>query len=125
MPPGDLSARLTVAFDAMRVALAALDPLGKRVTTDPGDALNVLPAIVLGPPNVVLDGYGTATEMTFVVCLIVARDAAAVVTLLGHLPSVMEALDETEASVIRADPGVYAPDSHNLPCYEITVEYPM
>lgn len=119
-------ANVQAAADELLAVLATVaDPLGKRVHPEPGEALNVLPALVLGPPAITFTGYGDASEATFLVYLVTSAAAGALADLWRWLSDVVTALDESAGAVQRADPGTYLAGTAALPCYEIRVEYPL
>lgn len=119
-------ANVLAASDAVAQALATVpDPLGKRVHGEPGEALNALPALVISPPALTFSGYGNAVDVTFLVYLVTSASAGAVAELLRWLPDVVTALGESDAVVLRADPGVYLAGAVSLPCYEITIDFPL
>lgn len=80
------------------------------------------PALVLGPPEQVWEGYGAAPRTaTFQVALIVKQDERAVAALLDLLPSVTAALNAVQdCSVVRAVPGTWPVG--DLPAYLIEIE---
>ncbi len=80
------------------------------------------PAVVLGPPEQVWEGYGDAPRSaTFQVALVVAKNSRAVPDLLDLLPSVTAVLhDVQDCAVVRAAPGTWPVGE--LPAYLIEVE---
>lgn len=120
------ASRITAAYQDLAAALAEVSEVAKRVSADVGSELPVLPAVVIGPPSLTFDGYGTATDATFLVYVVVAANAQALPKLWDLVPPAYEAIEANSDGVVRrADPGVWTAGTADLPCYEIAVEYPL
>ncbi len=80
------------------------------------------PAVVLGPPEQLWEGYGDAPRNArFTVALVVKQDERAVTRLLELLPSVTAALNNVQdCAVTRAAPGTWPVG--DLPAYLIEIE---
>lgn len=117
---------------AAQTILAALNAqLGQQflVTGDPG-GLNSPPALVLGPPRLLWESFGTArgntppTSATFVLFVVEQQDEYAVENLWSHVQQVAAVLEDEVLSAVVTDatPGLFAANGQELPCYSITVE---
>lgn len=104
-------------------ALRAVE--GLRVLDSPGAVVDP-PAAVLGPPTWVFEAYSPEpTSTTFTVALVAAADERALERLAALVPRVAQLIhDETDASVIRAEPGSVpsGAGSAELPAYLLTIE---
>jgi hypothetical protein len=122
-----LASEIRAATDDIAAHLADVPDLGKRVHREPGEALNVTPCLVLGPPQIAFDAFGIGgpTDATFLVYIVADAAAGALAVLTDLLPVVCEALDGSSGVVRRADPDTYLSGTVALPCYAITVEYPL
>lgn len=92
-----------------------------------GDALPGGPAAVLGPPVLGADSYGSGfTTATFPVFAVVDSNDRAQQYLWIFVDAIRVAIDSgSNGAVTRADPGLFSSGQTQLPCYEITVEYPL
>ena len=115
--PLEARAALAAALQADEVKTAGIrfvDDLAGRVTP---------PGVLVGPPLLEWEAYcREPTSARFVVHLAVAANERAVYRLLELLPVVTDALEQTDATVVNAAPGVWLSDTSELPCYDILTE---
>jgi hypothetical protein len=106
---------------ALNEALRAVE--GVRVYDDPGANMDP-PALLVGPPTLTWEGYGSGPVNARIIVYLVVPENDRVLEKLGELiTSVADAIDDTEnAVVVRADPGTFIAGSQELPSYEVLVE---
>jgi hypothetical protein len=98
--------------------------LGGAVVRDMGAPLASLPAVVIGPPELLWEtGCLGPTSMRLLLYVVIDADERALERLWDLVPLVADAADATEAAVISAVPGTYG--TPVLPAYEITLEMPL
>lgn len=110
--------------EAKQALLAALREVpGVRNFPDVGPGVDP-PCTVLGPPALLWEGVcPDPTSARFLVYVVVTSDDQSMDRLYELMPQVAAALDAVrDATVIRADPGVYPTTNGNLPAYEIQVD---
>lgn len=114
---GDAAADIAAATAS--VEQVRVQPLG--ASPDP-------PTVIVGvPPLQPLQTSCTGpAEAQFPVYVVVAFDDQALELLYELVPLVWAAIEDgTPALVTAANPGTYNGGSGDLPCYELTVEYPL
>jgi hypothetical protein len=91
----------------------------------PGE--NVIPPVtIVGPPALRWEVLALKpTSARFLIYAIVDADERALERLDDLVLLVAEALDGTRGVVTAADPAIYPVGTSELPCYQITVEYPL
>lgn len=113
---------MTAIADGAGMLVTALTGVSGQVYTDLGASVNP-PCIMLGPPALEWEGVCVGpTSARWLVYVIVPADERAMERLWELVEPVADAIDGTPAVVIRADPGVYAAGTQDLPCYEFQVE---
>jgi hypothetical protein len=113
---------MSVVSDIAEELETALNTVpGVAVYRDPGATL-ATPALVLGPPALIWEsGCLGPTEARFLVYVIVDANERAVEALWDLLVLVGDAIDSTDAVVLRADPATYVSGTE-FPAYECLLE---
>jgi hypothetical protein len=116
------------ALEALEAALSAAsaslpDDQAFRVYTEPGASVDP-PGAVLGPPTFAWEGLSPSPRTaTWPVLLVAPAGGDALSALLGLLPAVTQALDETVDCVMQtATPDAYRAGGAELPAYLLQVE---
>lgn len=111
---------------ALSAALRTVDGIRAYPDPDnPGAAVNPdLAAAIVAPPSLQWEAMCIGpTTATFTVYLVVPLDDRSEENLYDLIGPVSEALDSVrDASVIRADPGVFSGGTQELPALELQVE---
>ena len=116
---------MSAVADARAELEAALSGIPGVPVKRPGE--NVIPpATIVGPPALRWEALAIKpTSARFLVYAIVDADERALGRLDDLVLLVAEALDGTLGVVTAADPVLYPVGTSELPCYQITVEYPL
>lgn len=106
---------------ALNEALKGVE--GVRVYDDPGANMDP-PALLVGPPTLTWEGYGSGPVNARIIVYLVVPENDRALEKLGELvASVADAIDDTSDSVVvRADPGLLIVGGQELPSYEVLVE---
>lgn len=124
-----LGAPIANAITTIEGALKLVQALGGSVSHDMSALPLVLPAAVVGPPQMeFLSGCVGPTQLVLHVYVVVSADdpGRAVEQLYDLTPQVAAAIDQfTEAVVTQAVPGNFGAGGTQLPAYLVTCEVPL
>lgn len=119
---------VAVAMVDLETELKEIPEFGGAVARDPSAPLAVLPAIVMGPPEML---WATAcpgpNDIRLILYVVVDADERALERMWDLVPIVANWVEaNTDAVVVNpVSPGSYVSGTTELPAYKITIEVPL
>jgi hypothetical protein len=114
------------AVEQLVTALKTVPGVGGSVYTDPAAPNIQCPAMVIGPPLLILDGI-TITEAHFPIWAVTDKGEFAAEQLWELAPAVVAAIDQYTTGVVSQppNPGAFPNGETDLPAYQFIAEVPL
>lgn len=119
---------------ALKAAIATAVPddqnaeaLGASRVLDFGAEVTTGPVVVVGNPTLTWDSFGNGPDSaSFPVFVVLDASDRATERLWSLVPIVATTIGEASNGVVtRAEPGVFNAGTSQLPCYQLSVDYPL